>query len=135
MPSSSDSFRVLNSGLPNNSNAAIVSNGITLPPTNASPESVDLDELPIGAVLEIETGHSTYRLENKGDGSVLLAGHPKYCPEPTIVQVQGCIGLAGELKWRLLGRGLKMVFLPPDHGIVRTSAIKGIRRLKPAPHN
>ncbi len=136
MPGSSDSLRLLNSShLADNSNPAIASGRITLPPTNASPESVDLDELPIGAVLEIETGHSTYRLENRGDGSVLLAGHPKYCPEPTLVQVQGCIGAAGELKWRLLGKGLKMVFLPPDHGIVRTSAIKSIRRVKPAPHN
>jgi hypothetical protein len=134
MPSSSDSLQAqLNSNLLN-TNPAIVS-GIIRPPTYGSQEGVDLDELPIGAVLEIETGHTTYRLENKGDGGALLSGHPKYCPEPTVVQIQGSLGPSGELKWRFLQRGLKMAFLPPEHGIVRTSGIKSLRRIKPEPHN
>ena len=134
MPSSNDSLRPhVNSNLAN-PNPAIIS-GITRPPTYGSQEGVDLDELPIGAVLEIETGHTTYRLENTGDGSALLSGHPKYCPEPTVVQVQGSLGPAGELRWRFLQKGLKMAFLPPEHGIVRTSAIKSLHRLKPGPHN
>src|SRR5579863_5226576 len=121
MPSSSDSLRAQL-----NSNPTIIS-GITRPAGSASADGVDgvdLDGLPIGAVLEVQTGHNVYRLENRGDGSMLMSGHPKYCPEPTVVQIQGSLGDAGELKWRYLGRGMKMAFLPPDHGIVRTSEIR-----------
>jgi hypothetical protein len=133
MPISSDS---LNPHV--NSNPAIVS-GIGKAPAagssqaGSSQEGVDLEELPIGAVLEIETGHTSYRLENLGDGSALLSGHPTYCPQPLAVQIQGSIGPAGELRWRFLAKGAKMVFLPPDHGVVRTSTIKSVHRVKPGP--
>src|ERR1700733_9083446 len=104
MPISSDSLS------PHvNSNPAIVSGISKAPPFGSSqaglypaglyPEGVDLEELPTGAVLEIETGHTSYRLENLGDGNALLSGHPTYCPQPIAVQVQGSIGAAGELKW------------------------------------
>jgi len=117
-----------------NSNPAIVS-GIRKPPTGGLQDGIDLEELPVGAILEIETGHNSYRLENLGDGNALLSGHPTYCPEPVVVQVHGSIGPAGELKWRSLSKGAKMVFLPPDHGVVRTSTIKSVHRVKPgSPH-
>jgi hypothetical protein len=35
---------------------------------DAGTEGIDLDELPVGAVLEIETSHHTYLLENRGEG-------------------------------------------------------------------
>jgi hypothetical protein len=97
-------------------------------------DGVDLEELPIGAILEIETGHTTYRLENLGNGSAIVSGHPKYCPEPITVEVHGSIATAGgvaeasgQLRWHFLGIGRRMVFLPPDHGVIRTSAIRAIR--------
>lgn len=112
------------------SSAGIIS-GINQLAKAPEAEGVDLEELPIGAVLEIETGHTTYRLENKGEGKALLSGHPKYCPEPTDVQVQGSLNTGGEFQWRYLGIGMKMVFLPPEHGMVRTSSIRAVRRGSP----
>ena len=35
------------------------------------------------------------------------------------------------LRWRYLGKGMHLVFLPPDHGVVRTSRIKEIRSFPP----
>ena len=96
-------------------------------------EGVDLDDLPLGAVLDVETGHHSYRLENMGNGNAMISGHPKYCPQPLAVQIHGSIGETGLLKWHYLGQGMKMVFLPPDHGVIRTSAIKGIRTVQPQP--
>ena len=110
------------------SSPAIVS-GINKLPEAREAEGIDLEELPVGAVLQIETGHTTYRLENKGEGNALLSGHPTYCPQPTEVQVQGSLNAAGELRWHYLGTGMKMVFVPPEHGIVRTSSIKAVRRV------
>jgi hypothetical protein len=116
------------------SNSAIVS-GINKLPESPAIEGVDLEELPMGAVLEIETGHTTYHLENKGEGQALLSGHPKYCPQPTAVSIQGSLGPDGGLKWHFLGIGMKMVFLPPEHGVVRTSSIKALRRVTPQGSN
>ncbi len=116
------------------SSAGVIS-GINRLPQTREAEGINLEELPIGAVIEVETAHTTYRLENKGEGNALLSGHPKYCPEPTALQVQGSLNQAGELQWRYLGRGMKMVFLPPDHGIVHTSSIKVVRRVPAADSN
>lgn len=110
------------------SNSAIAS-GINKLPDIPATEGVDLEELPIGAVLEIETGHTTYHLENKGEGQALLSGHPRYCPQPTLVQIQGSLDAADGLRWRFLGQGMRMVFLPPEHAVVRTSSIRRVRRV------
>jgi hypothetical protein len=89
----------------------------------------------VGAVLEIETGYTSYRLENMGDGNAMLSGHPAYCPEPVRVQIHGCTGPDAALMWRLLRPGAHMVFLHPEHGGVRTSAIKAVNRIQPgSPH-
>ena len=109
-----------------NFNPAIVS-GVR----EVQPQEIELDDLPVGTVLEIQTGHTTYRLENMGSGNVMISGHPQYCPTPTSVHIHGCIGENGNLRWHHIGKGLHMVFLPPDHGIVRTSRIKEIHTVTP----
>lgn len=114
--------------LPPGSSPTLIS-GISNLPDMSEAAGVDLEELPIGAVLEIETGHTTYLLENKGEGRALLSGHPKYCPQPAEVQIHGSLDPSGGFKWHFLGKGMKMAFLPADHGVVRTSSIKSIRRL------
>lgn len=110
--------------------------GIGMRPVSGSrPAGVDLDDAPIGAVVEIETGHSTYRLENLGDGKAMLSGHPKYCPEPVEVQIHGSLSAAGELAWHFLGIGQRMVFLPRDRAVIRTSPIKAIHSIEAGRRN
>ena len=94
-------------------------------------QSVALDELPVGAVLEVETGHSTYRIENRGEGKALISGHPDYCPEPVLVDFHGAVG-PSSLKMWLIEPELKMEFRHPDFGVVRTSRVRRIRQLKVA---
>lgn len=125
----SNSNPLIRPGVPE---SGIVS-GINKLPEIATPNGIDLEDLPIGAVVEIETGHTTYRMENKGEGGAILSGHPKYCPEPTLVQMQGSVGSDGTLKWRYLGTGCRMVFTPPEHAVIRTSSIKSMRRVPPGP--
>lgn len=91
--------------------------------------AVNIDELPIGATLEIETGHTTYRMENRGQGQVLISGHPEYCPEPVLVDFQGSVGGPALLKAWYIEPGLKMAFQHPKFGTVRTSRVRSIRRL------
>jgi len=94
------------------------------------PEGVAVDELPVGAVLEVATGHSTYRVENRGEGKVLISGHPTYCPEPVLVDLHGSVGGASLLKIWFIEPGSKMEFQHPTFGVVRTSRVRSVREIK-----
>src|SRR5690242_5757783 len=102
---------------------------------NEEEEGVALDELPVGARLEIETRHHTYVLENRGDGKAIISGHPEYCPDPVLVTIYGSTWGGPMLKMRFLGRGMRLEFKHPVLGPVRTSAIRDIRELTPAPNS
>jgi hypothetical protein len=101
------------------------------PAANASePEKgVDLDELPVGAVLEVQTRHNLYHIENRGDGMAVISGHPKYCPEPVLVSLYGSSLGAQPPRMRFLGEGRRMEFRHPVLGLVSTSRIESVRRL------
>jgi hypothetical protein len=88
---------------------------------------VNLNDLPIGAVLEIGTAHHQYLLENKGDGKVLISGHPVFCPKPLLADLQGSTWGTAMLKWRFIGRGMKMELIHPVLGTIVTSAVREIR--------
>jgi hypothetical protein len=90
---------------------------------------VSLDRLPVGCVLEMETRNHFYELENRGNGKVLIMGHPKFCPEPVLVHVNGSTWGRAMLKLRFIGRGMFLEFDHPEFGVVRTSRIQEIREL------
>ena len=96
-------------------------------------DGIALDDLELGAVVEVQTGHTTYRMENCGDGKVLISGHPQYCPTPVLVDFHGSTGGHSILKFRFIGRGLHLEFRHPTLGVVRTSRIKAVRELTPLP--
>lgn len=89
---------------------------------------INLEELPVGASVVVATGHHSYRMENLGDGNILISGHPKYCPQPVEAKLHGSIGADGYLKWRYIGTGLQMMFEPAGHEAVRTSPVTSIKR-------
>ena len=93
---------------------------------------VDVDHLPVGTILEIETGHTTYKIENRGKGKVLISGHATYCPQPVEVEFQGSAGGPALLKLWRIEPGLKMVFDHPEFGVIRTSVVRSVRQLEPA---
>ena len=88
-----------------------------------------LDDVEVGAVLEVETGHTRYRLENVGGGKVLISGHPQYCPQPVLVTLLGSTWGGPMLKMRFIGRGMKMQFEHPVLGVITTSRVREIRDL------
>ncbi len=81
-------------------------------------EGIDLETLPIGAVLEVRTGGHTYRMVNRGDGRVLISGHPRHCPVPVLALLADT-----------LMRGMRLQFEIPHHGVVATSPIEEVRTL------
>jgi hypothetical protein len=88
---------------------------------------VMLDELPVGAVLEVQTSNTLYRLENRGDGEVLISGHAEICPDPVLVSFHGSTWGTPMLKLLFIGRDMKMEFLHPLKGLVRTSRVRNIQ--------
>jgi len=88
---------------------------------------VSLDELPVGAVLDVQTANTLYRIENRGDGEVLISGHPEICPTPVLVNFHGSTWGTPMLKLRFIGRDMRMEFHHPEKGVVRTSRVSDIR--------
>jgi hypothetical protein len=88
---------------------------------------VGLDELPVGALLDVETANHLYRIENRGDGEVLISGHPEICPDPVLVSFHGSTWGTPMLKLRFIGREMNMEFHHPDKGVVRTSRVRDIQ--------
>ncbi|MBZ5675397.1 MAG: hypothetical protein LAP61_14245 [Acidobacteriia bacterium] len=87
---------------------------------------VSLDELPVGAVLDVQTSNTLYRIENRGDGEVLISGHPEICPTPVLVSFHGSTWGTPMLKVRFIGRDMRMEFFHPERGVVRTSRVRDI---------
>lgn len=88
---------------------------------------VYLDNLSEGAVLEVETQHRWYTIVNRGRGKALISGHPKYCPEPTPVRIEGSTWGGSMLKARFIGRGMRLEFLHPTFRTIVTSLVVDIR--------
>jgi hypothetical protein len=94
---------------------------------------VALDELPVGAILDVETANTQYRVENRGDGEVLISGHPEICPSPVLVSFHGSTWGTAMLKLRFIGREMSMEFRHPERGIVRTSRVRDIKERNASP--
>ena len=91
---------------------------------------VSLDSLPVGAALLVRTKHHDYTIENRGDHKVLVTGHPEYCPEPTLMELRGSTWSMPFLEPHFIGHGMHLELNHPAHGIILTSCIQEIRRLR-----
>jgi len=93
---------------------------------------VYLNELPEHATLEVETQNRLYTIVNRGNGRVLISGHPEFCPEPVLVKIEGSNWGGSMLKMAYVGRGMHLEFRHPDYGRpIVTSRIVEIRQTAP----
>ncbi len=88
---------------------------------------VYVGDLPQGAELEVQTQNRSYRLVNQGNGNVLISGHPRFCPEPVLVHIDGSNWGGSMLKVSFIGRGMHLEFRHPEYSTVITSRIVEIR--------
>jgi hypothetical protein len=89
---------------------------------------VFLADLPPASVLEIQTQHHDYRAVTMSENSVLISGHPEYCPEPVLVAIVGSTWGGSMLKPGFVGRGMRLEFSHPEYRTpITTSRIKEIR--------
>ncbi len=95
---------------------------------------VHLDDLGEGMVLEVETQHHEYTIVNRGGGQALICGHPKYCPDPVPVRIDGSTWGGSMLKVRYIGRGMRLEFRHPVYQTILTSYIVEVRATERAPN-
>ena len=89
---------------------------------------VFLADLPPASVLEIQTQHHDYRAVTLSENSVLISGHPEFCPEPVVVAIAGSTWGGSMLKRGFVGRGMRLEFSHPAYRApITTSRIKEIR--------
>jgi hypothetical protein len=93
-------------------------------------EGLYLERLPLGERIEVKTKHNTYLIENFGKRQVLISGHPEYCPHPVLVDVFGSTWGGTMLKPGFIGRDMHLEFFHPRYGVVHTSRILEIRRVR-----
>lgn len=91
---------------------------------------VHLDNLSVGDTLEVETQNRWYTIVNRGRGHVMICGHPKFCPAPTLVRIEGSTWGGSMLKSRFIGRGMRLEFRHPAFHTVTTSRIVEIRAMQ-----
>ena len=91
---------------------------------------VCLDDLPKGAVLQVETQHHWYTIVIGARGRELISGHPQYCPDPVPVRIAGSTWGGSMLKLRYIGRGMRLEFRHPVYQTILTSRIVDIRALE-----
>jgi hypothetical protein len=85
-----------------------------------------LRDLHAGEVINVETRNHHYRLEYLGEGKAKISGHPRLCPHPVEVQIQGSIGRCVESGF--IGQGMHLVFRPlDDPRSITTSEITDVR--------
>jgi len=89
---------------------------------------VDLRDLPAESTLEVETRNRAYILVMQSDCHAWISGHPEFCPEPVLVQINGSNWGGSMIKTAYLGRGMRLEFRHPGfEGLIVTSTICDIR--------
>jgi hypothetical protein len=94
-----------------------------------SQDGVYVEDLPQGAVLELETKYHCYTLVKAASGQVLISGHPVICPEPVLVEIEGSVTHGLKLKIGFIGRGLRLKFHHPAYHTLTTSRILDLRQI------
>ena len=88
---------------------------------------VYLKDLPKGSRIEVTTENRDYHLTMAADGKAMISGHPRFCPQPILVNIQGSSWGGSMLKVAYIGRGMHLEFQHPEYRTVTTSRIVEIR--------
>jgi len=95
---------------------------------------VKLQDLRPGSTLHIRTQHTLYLVLVVTGSLALISGHPRYCPQPVLVEIAGSTWGSSILKTHFIGRGMHLEFRHPKYRTpIVTSPIHEIRELSQSP--
>lgn len=93
---------------------------------------VYLNSLAPGTTVEVETESRRYQIEYVEGDQIRIAGHPRWCPIPTLARLHGSAHRSDGLAPGYIGCGMHLVFeRMGDHIPVTTSKITDIRVSEP----
>lgn len=88
-----------------------------------------MKDLPSGAAIEVQTQTRCYKLVKQIGEQMLISGHPRFCPKPVLVTVDGSNWGGSLLKKGFIGRGMRLEFRHPVFNRVSTSPIAEIKHI------
>lgn len=94
-------------------------------------EMVNCKNLMPGSMIDVETHSRHYRIECLGGNSILVSGHPDYCPDPVIASLQGSVDQDGYLETGSIACGMRMIILLDDTHPITTSRVLHVRVEQP----
>lgn len=86
-------------------------------------KGVDLKSLRVGSLIHVETKSRRYRIEFLGGHAIRISGHPEYCPDPELAQLQGSLDNTGVVEADLIEPGMRLIFILNNHRPVTTSRV------------
>jgi hypothetical protein len=91
-----------------------------------------LNTLYASSTVDLETKSRRYRIEYLEGDRILISGHPRWCPTPTLARLFGSKGGPDGFAQGYIGCGMRLVFEPLVDCIpVTTSEITDIRVVDP----
>ena len=88
---------------------------------------VELKSLSPGSQVDVETRSRHYRIEALGGNSMRISGHPRFCPNPTLAELQGSADQVGRFEAGRIEPGKHLVFLLDSESPVTTSEVVSVR--------
>ena len=87
---------------------------------------VDLKNLRAGSWLDVETNSRRYRIEFLGGNEIRISGHPEFCPDPELAQLQGSLDNEGVVEMDLIEPGMRLIFILNNRRPVTTSRVLSV---------
>jgi hypothetical protein len=88
-----------------------------------STQLLDCKDLMPGSLIDVETKSRHYRIEFLGGNSIRVSGHPEFCPDPVIANLQGSLDQDGCLEVGFIVCGMKLIFMLGGDRPVTTSRV------------
>ena len=96
-------------------------------------EALDLKSLSPGSLIDMETKNRHYRIEYLGGNSMRISGHPAFCPDPVMAELQGSVNREGAFEMGSIMPGRRVVFIVDEHTPVTTSKVVSVHVDRPSP--
>jgi hypothetical protein len=89
-------------------------------------ETVDLNSLRPGSLVDVETKNRHYSIECLGGSKIRISGHPQYCPVPMPAVLEGSVDREGAVELGHIERGRRLLFLVRGQGPVTTTTVVSV---------
>ena len=94
-------------------------------------DGVDLKSLSPGSLIDMETTNRHYRIEYLGGNTMRISGHPAFCPNPVLAELQGSVNREGIFETGSITPGRRVVFLLDEDIPVTTSKVVSVHVDRP----